>query len=522
MDLIQDVTTLAGLPRVLSKVHGTKAALIVQDVQTTFDALETGSNRIANALIQAGVVPGDRVAFLGRDSSESVLLLFGAAKAKAVTVNINWRLGPDEIAYILADAAPRFFFVEAEFARILPKTFQNEPALLELVVFPPGGLVDHVCTTNGGTDDSTPALEYAPTDVVAQIYTSGTTGHPKGVRLPNTSFFALSQEMHASCDTWVGWTDESVSLICVPAFHIAGLWQLVRGLALGCTSIVARTFEPAAILRAIPKYRVTVTGMVPSMLAVMLTEPGCLTADFSSLKAIVYGGSPISAALLEKAMKVFGCGFYQIYGLTETGNMAACLRAEDHFGPRKRLRSAGKPLPGVEVKIIDEDGNVGPGNVGQIAIKSPAAMAGYWNLPEATRETLVDGWVMTGDAGYMDEEGFIYVCDRIKDMIISAGENIYPLEIENVIRSHTDVVDAAVIGVPNDVWGEAAKALIVRRPGSSIRATDIIRHIRMQLAEFKVPKTVDFVDQLPRNAAGKILKTKLREPFWQGRERRVS
>jgi long-chain acyl-CoA synthetase len=516
MDLISRVNTLADLPGVVSAHSPSKTALVVDDAEITYADIEKESNRIANALIRHGVGPGDRVAYLGKDSRDSVMLVFGVAKANAVIVNINWRLAAEEVAYILSDAAPTLFFVDGEFSDLIARLHHNLPA--ERIV---AGSVSRWC---GASGDDLPGVACAATDVVAQIYTSGTTGRPKGVRLSSRSFLALAHEMDAQGDPWIGLTDTSVTLICVPTFHVAGIWQLVRALAAGSTTVLIRTFDPAAVLRAIARHRVTITGMVPAMLHVMLMEPACASADLSSLEAVVYGGSPVSPALLQRAMHVFGCEFYQIYGLTETGNMAVCLRPADHVigGPR-RLRAAGRPLPGVKVRVLDRDRNsLGPGAIGEIAIRSPANMAGYWNLPDATRETLVDGWVMTGDAGYVDEDGFVYVCDRIKDMIIAAGENIYPVEIENVIRGHQDVADVAVIGVPDDLWGEAVTALVVRKPGSAVRATDLTRHIRGQLAEFKVPKSIDFVDGLPRNAAGKVLKMKLREPYWEGRERRVN
>ena len=515
MNPIQEIQTLADLPRTLSADRGSNVALIMDGRKISFQELDTLSNRVANALIGAGIVAGDRIAMLARDSFASVAMLFGVAKARAVLVNINWRLAADEIVYTLRDAAPLLLFVDEEFARLMPQIESRMAAPPQFAALA-GWCED--------ASDSAPGLAYDPDDVVVQIYTSGTTGRPKGVRLRNQSFFAIAQEMEAAGDPWIAWRDSAVSLLFVPSFHIGGLWWLVRGLALGCVNIVLRSFDPRAILRVIPQYHVTKTCMVPSMIQVLLAEPGCSTTDFSSLETIVYGGSPISAALLERAIKVFQCDFCQIYGMTETGNMAVCLRPEDHHAADPtRLRAAGRPLPGVKVRILDSSRNVlGPGSMGEIAIQSPARMASYWNWPDATRNTLVDGWIMTGDAGYQDDEGFVFVCDRIKDMIICAGENIYPAEIENVIRAHPGVADAAVIGVPDDFWGEAIKAVIVPQEKQTIAAADIIRHARAHLAEFKIPKSVDFVQQLPRNATGKILKSKMRDPYWRGRDRRVN
>lgn len=515
MSLTQEIQTLADLPRALSAEVGSNVALIMEDQRITYQELDSFSNRIANGLISAGVIAGDRIAMLARDSVASVAVLFGVAKAKAVLVNINWRLVPDEIAYTLDDAAPRLLLVDEEFARLMPQ-------IVARLASPPQ--VAPLATWGKNAPDSVAGLSYDPEDVVVQIYTSGTTGQPKGVRLRNRSFFAIAQEMEAVGDPWVKWTGTTVSLLFVPTFHIGGVWWLVRGLALGGVNIVLRSFDPRAILRVIPRYRVTKTCMVPSMIQVLLAEPGCSITDFSSLETIVYGGSPISAALLERAIEVFRCDFCQIYGMTETGNMAICLRPEDHdLADPKRLLAAGRPLPGVKVRILDSSRNVlGTGAVGEIALQSPARMAGYWNCPEATHSTLVDGWVMTGDAGYQDEQGFVFVCDRIKDMIISAGENIYPAEIENVIRAHPGVADAAVIGVPDDFWGEAVKAVIVPEAEHTISAAEVIRHARAHLAEFKVPRSVDFVRQLPRNITGKVLKSRMREPYWRGRDRHVN
>jgi acyl-CoA synthetase (AMP-forming)/AMP-acid ligase II len=525
MSLIREVTTLAELPTRVSRHHGQKTALILQDEALDYEGLERRANRMAQTLLQEGILPGERIAVLGKESLDSLALLFGTAKARAVYVNINWRLSVEEIAYILDDASPRLLFVDGELLTQVPRILERlafQPKIITLSAPHPDWLSSSQWSS--GAPDSPPELAYGPEEVVVQVYTSGTTGHPKGVQLANRSFFALVREMYERGEQWLGWTESTVYLSFVPTFHIGGLWGLVRGLALGSTSILLRTFDPAAILQAIPRYQVTKLCAVPAMLQVLLMEPGIRSAELSSVETVVYGGSPISSSLLERAMEVFGCGFCQLYGMTETGNVAICMRPEDHRGANhRRLRAAGRPLPGVEVRILDERRNeLGVGAVGEIALKSPARMVGYWNQPEASAKTMVDGWVLTGDAGYRDEEGFVYVCDRLKDMIICAGENIYPAEIENVVRGHEGVADVAVIGVPDELWGETVKAIVIPRPGFTLRAADIMRHARTHLAEFKVPKSVDFVEQLPRSASGKLLKEELRRPYWRGRERRIN
>jgi acyl-CoA synthetase (AMP-forming)/AMP-acid ligase II len=437
-------------------------------------------------------------------------LFFGAAKARAVSVNVNPRLAAAEVVHILTDAAARLVFVDERFTALLPAiaAIPGGPTVVTLREDREAGMpLGAWC---GAEPDLPPSLVYDARDVVVQIYTSGTTGRPKGVQLPSRSFFAIAKQMAAEGDPWIGWTDRSVSLLFVPLFHIGGLWWLVRGLALGSTNVVLRGFDPAAILRAIPEHRVTKTCMVPAMAQVLLREPGCRDTDFSSLETIVYGGSPIAPDLLTEAMRAFGCDFCQIYGMTETGNMAVCFRPDDHrIADDRRLKAAGRPLPGVRVRIVSPDGSdAAVGVPGEIAIQSPAAMIGYWH--GGGDPAAADGWIMTGDVGYQDEDGFIYICDRLKDMIISAGENIYPAEIEHVLRRHPEVADVAVIGIPDRLRGEAAKALVVRAAGTSVRAVDLVRHARAHLAEFKVPKSLIFVNELPRNASGKVLKAQLR------------
>jgi fatty-acyl-CoA synthase len=256
----------------------------------------------------------------------------------------------------------------------------------------------------------------------------------------------------------------------------------------------------------------------------VVRQPRARTVDFSRLKYMLYGASPIPAALLKECIEVFKCGFVQMYGMTETTGTIVALPPEDHVEGLERMRSAGKALPGIELAILDVDGQpLPPRQVGEIATRSGSNMAGYWNLPEATASTLrSDGWLRTGDAGYMDEDGYLYIHDRIKDMIISGGENIYPAEVESALCDHPDVAEAAVIGIPDDKWGEAVKAVVVMKPGKQATATDIINFTRERIAGFKTPKSVEFLPALPRNPSGKILRRQLREPYWAGKDRRVN
>jgi long-chain acyl-CoA synthetase len=295
----------------------------------------------------------------------------------------------------------------------------------------------------------------------------------------------------------------------------------------GGTSVILRDMDPAELIRLVERERITHAFVVPAVLMLLLGTPGIEKADLSSLDTIFYGASPISEDVLVRCMSVIGCAFAQVYGMTETSGAIVSLENKDHDpdGERRHLlRAAGKPLPGVEIRIVDPDtaDDVPVGAVGEIWTRSAYNMAGYWQKPAETAATITDGgWLHTGDAGYLDAEGYLFLHDRIKDMVVSGGENIYPAEVENVLLAVDGVVDAAVIGVPDDTWGETVKAIVVRGPGSEVTATDIIAFCRERLAHYKCPTSVDFTDVLPRNPSGKILKRELREPYWVGRERRV-
>lgn len=517
--------TLADMCIHQAQVRPDAVAFLSGDNRRTFLQLDLSSNQVSHGLSTAGVKPGARVAILGKDAIAHYEILFGCAKAKAVLVDLNWRLVSPEILYILNDSETEVLFVTQEFFPLV-ESLLSQLAGVRTIVALDAAHPDWPAYEDwkAAQPETRPAFEYNPDDVAVQMYSSGTTGLPKGVQLAHYSFFRLMQGMRAAGDQWMDLNQHDTLLLSLPQFHIGGLWWAIQGYAVGAAGVIVDTFVAWQALQLIEQHKVSKAVLVPAMIQLILAEPNCAQTDFSSLQAIVYGGSPIAPALLRKAMETFGCDFFQIYGLTETGNTAVCLRPADHFpidGPR--LKAAGKPYAGVEIKIIDSKNRILPAQrSGEICIKSPSNMLGYWNNESATDQTLVDGWVHTGDVGYMDEEGYVYVCDRIKDMIIYAGENLFPAEIEAVLSEHEAVAEVAVIGIPDEKWGEVVKAFVVRRQGGEIKQRELINFARSRIADFKVPKSITFVDALPRNPSGKVLKRVLRAPFWQDQDRQVS
>jgi long-chain acyl-CoA synthetase len=497
-------------------------ALIFEGRVTTWAQLDLASRKVAAALVAAGLEPGSRVALLGPDDDQVWQLVLGCALAGCVVLGVNPRLAPPEIAFILEDGEAAALFVHPS---ELPGLDEVLPGLGLVLAMAPG---DHglplFADWRDAAPEHTPLPDVDPEDVFAQMYTSGTTGLPKGVMLAHRSFFAVLRSLREAGDDWIGWSPDDVSLDVIPSFHIGGLWWALTGMGAGACNVVSAGWRPDEALRLLAEQRVTKVCMVPAMIAMLLDEPACLTADTSALEHVVYGGSPIPRPLLERAMAVLGCRFAQIYGLTETGNTAVCLRHEDHVDPDgTRLAAAGRPYPGVRLRIVGAEGQDLPaGEVGEVWIHSPANMLGYWKRAEATQQTLVDGWVVSGDLGWLDDTDCLTICDRKKDMIISAGENVFPAEIESVLAGHPDVAESAVIGVPDERWGESVLALVVARPDTRPDPGALIAHCRASLADFKVPRRVEFRDALPRTPSGKLKKAELRGPFWEGRERQVN
>ena len=517
------VRVVADISRFHARQTPNNTAMIFEDRHTTYMQLDIYTSQVANGLISENIAIQKRVAWLDRNSDYFFEALLGCAKASLVMCPLNWRLAAPEVENIINDAEAEILFVGPDFFEVVEKIKGNIPGVKKIVAIsgdhPEWELYENWRNNQSHED---PNLSIAGQDIVIQMYTSGTTGQPKGVLISNAALLASSVDDRDDID-WNVWCTDDVSLLCMPCFHIGGLRWGLMGLIPGCTTIILADFDPRAVLKSIRDYAVTKIFLVPAAIRVILQLQESQETDYSSIRHIVYGASPIPLDLLKQALTVFKCGFVQLYGMTETTAQATYLPPKDHESlNHERLRSAGKALPLIKVRIEDQEGNtLPPGQIGEICINSPANMSGYWKLPGETDQVIRKGWVHTGDAGYMDEDGYVYIHDRIKDMIVSGGENIYPADVENAVFGHPAVADVAVIGVPDEQWGEAVKAMVVLKDGASASANSIIAFAKERIAAYKVPKTVDFVEQLPRNAAGKLLKKDLRMRYWKGQNRLV-
>ncbi len=521
------ITTLDEVLRVHGEGRPDKIAMRAGNRTWTYAQLYAESSRVAQGLLAEGVEPQDRVAFLDRNVPEYFSLLFGAAMVKAVTLAVNWRLAATEMEYVLNHARARVLLIGEEFLGHLAK--MNLETVERVLVVGEVGKFTRYDDWVASHEPIDPLLRCDAEETCYQLYTSGTTGRPKGVELTHRNLMAA---MEVGAKSW-SIDGESVCLVAMPLFHIAGSGWAVGGFCQGAESILVRDLNPKEVLRLIETHRVTNSLFVPAVLQMLCATPDVEKVDFSSLRSIVYGASPISEQVLARSIEVFGCDFVQVYGLTETTGAITALPAEDHDpgGPKAHLlRSAGKPWGDAKIRIVDAetDRDLSGDEVGEIWVWSKQNMKGYWRNAEATAEAYPEGrdeqgvgWFRTGDAGYM-REGYLYIHDRVKDMILSGGENIYPAEIENALMSHPAIADVAVIGVPSEKWGESVKAIVVDAMGEVASDEEIIVYCRERLAHYKCPTSVDRIDVLPRNPSGKILKTELREPYWKGKSRRIN
>jgi long-chain acyl-CoA synthetase len=493
-----------------------KVVLSADGVDLTWSGLREQAYRVAAALVRDGVKPQDRVIYLGKNDPRYFEVLFGCALAGAVLTPLNWRLAPDELAAIIEDARATIAIVDSTVVTSI------KSKLKAIVSLGPHEIWMSYAQWCGPAED--PGVRPEPDHIAFQLYTSGTTGRPKGAMFANgTNLRVLLDDISVE---W-GFTSDDISLVALPLFHMGGLAWALAGLARGARCVVVRDFEPVGVLDTIQAAKVTIAFFVPAMLAAV-----CSVADISarklSLRRVFYSGAPISPVALTKAMASLRCDFIQIYGLTEATGAFAQLPAHEHDpnGPLAHLLlSAGRPYPWVEVRVVSTaaECDVPFGEIGEIWTRSEQNLVGYWNDAEQTARALTpDGWLRTGDLGRVDKDGRIFLVDRAKDLVISGGENVYPVEVENALAAHPHLAEVAVIGVPHQRWGETVKAIVVPRAGAEVDQDDVISFVRQRLAGFKCPTSVDVVATLPRTATGKVLKHVLREPYWRGYDRRIN
>ena len=469
--------------------------------------------RFAGALCASGVRPGDRVAMLAHNSVDYFTYVFGTLWAGGVINPVNLRWNPVEIGYSLEDCETRILIVSPAFAPMIPAIRAHAPGLRHVIVTgaerPDGTLAfdDWMAAANPVPD----AIRRGD-DLAAILYTGGTTGRPKGVMLSHNSiaasvFGALAMKHGRANDRY---------LHTAPLFHIGALSGLMIALYSDSAHIFLPAFEPLAVLEAIDRERVSDLFLVPTMLRMLVDHPRFEDFDTRSVRRIRYGASPMDGGLMDRAIAAFPeAGFSQAYGMTELSPIATVLDPDDH-GPEARasgtLRTAGRPTATTELRIVDADDNELPrGEVGEIVVRGPQMMLGYWNMPEATAQALRGGWMHTGDLGRMDAQGYVTVVDRLKDMIITGGENVYSAEVETALSTHPDVAQCAVIAVPDEKWGERVHAVVQPRPGRTPDPTALADHCRRTIAAFKIPRSFEFVEALPLSGAGKVLKNVLRD-----------
>ena len=473
------------------------------------------------ALRSLGIGRGDRFAVLALNSPEYLELYHAAYLGAGVINPLNLRFAPKELIHVLRDSGTTTCFVDGFFAPLVEAVRQE--AGLEHVVLIGAGDVPHTATYDGLLDAAEPGLpeEGEETDPVVLMYTGGTTGLPKGVLLDQRA--EILNLMHIMMHRPVG--AETVVLLQTPMFHAASMFSIVGGPAFGAHTVVLPMFEPGATMTAIDTYAVTDTVMVPTMIGLTMAHPDFTPERLGGLRELVYGASPMPRDMLERLLELYPhVNIWQGYGMTECCAVLTLLGPEEHRRGGAYLTSTGRAVAGVELAIQDELGRaVATGVTGEVCARGGNFMVEYWNQPEATREAFRDGWYHTGDAGFLDAAGYLHLVDRVKDMIVSGGENVYSIEVENALASHPAVLQVAVIGIPHDTWGEQVHAVVVLQPGAEVDAEELIEHSREWIAGYKVPKRIEFrTEPLPLSGAMKVLKRELRDPYWEGRDRRIN
>jgi acyl-CoA synthetase (AMP-forming)/AMP-acid ligase II len=488
----------------------------------TYAQMRDWSYRIGQWLTETHE-PGSRVVIAAKNTLEQLALYYGAARAGVVSVPLNTRLAPAEWAYICNDIGVETVISDAEFVDAIDaiRSDLERPLKQSLVI----GSRSPQWGCFGDTVEAHPAeppqRHVSDDGPLYQSYTSGTTGRPKGAVITHRNADAAMVGLRTVIEQRRG-----AYLMVMPIFHGAAMIQAFTNVSTGTTTRIVRDYDPTEALRIMKEEQITATTLVAAMLQGLLKHPNVGDFDYPDLRYIIYGGGTVPPEVVRQGIEVFGCGFMNGYGMTEATGGVTILSPEDHLLALKSrpglLLSCGREVPGTQVRIVDRDDKEVPiGEVGEILVRGPQVMSAYWGLAEATAETLRGGWLHTGDAGRRDDDGFYYISDRVKDMYISGGENVYPREVEEVLLGHLAVREVAVVGIPDNQWGEVGKAFVVLEPGAVTTETDITEHCRGRLAGYKRPRHVEFVDELPRNATGKVLKRILRKPYWEGRVRTI-
>lgn len=507
-------------------INGDGTGTIDGDIRHNWKQVRDRIACLAAGLRSLGCENGDRVAILAMNSHRYFECLFAAPWAGGVMVPVNIRLAPPEVAYCLNNSGATILCVDKTFLPMIEAIRDQLESLREIVYLDdadiPTGFHGHEALIQAH-EPMEPA-ERAPDDLSGLFYTGGTTGLSKGVMLShanqvtNTLQTAMRFEMQP----------ESRYLNVAPMFHAANMIGMLNATVAASAHVFIPCFDPEATLRVIEKERVTNSVMVPTMINMLVHHPKFADYDLGSFRRMLYGGSPMPEAVIARVQEQMpGVTMVQAYGLTETSPILTCLPPEYHVfeGPKAgKTRSAGQVVAGTQLKIVDESGKeCAAGEVGEIRARGPNIMQGYWNMPEQTAEALQGGWFHTGDGGYLDEDGFLFVSDRIKDMIVTGGENVYSIEVENALSQHPAVQSCAVIGIPSEQWGEEVHAVVCPEPGQEASAEELIRHCHTLIAGYKCPRSISFRDEpLPLSGAGKVLKRELRKPFWQGKDRQVN
>ena len=509
-----------------ARTHPDRLCICYGDREWTYAETNARVNQLANAFRSLGIKKGEHVAILQLNCPQMLESLFACFKAGLSAVPINWRLHPKEYSYIIDHSDSVAVIFSEDFRDPLYSLKEQMPRVKHYICLTnrAGGALDYEELIKDQPRDFAD-VEVGRDDVAWIFYTSGTTGNPKGAMLTHHNLAVMTMNFYADVSPL---EPEDAILHAAPLSHGSGLYALPN-IAKGANNVIleSKSFVPEVVFETIQRRRVTNMFAAPTMVKMLIGSPEIDNYDLSSLTCLNYGGSPMYVEDMKRAVRKLGQNLVQHYGQAESPMTITYLRKEEHLlegteEQMERLQSAGIPRTDVEVRVVDKDDNELPrGEMGEIVVRGEVVMKGYWNQPEITAKTLRNGWLHTGDLGKMDERDYVYLLDRAKDMIISGGENIYPREVEEVILRHPSVQEVAIIGIPDEKWGEALKAVVALKDGATATEEEIISFCKEYIASFKKPKTVEFIDKLPKNAYGKILKRELREKYWQGQERRI-